>query len=186
MRVTYAGAWHHRDKTPVDELGPDEARGLHDRGEPYTVLVGENGRPNALIHTWLANEFVDVEFLDEQFRVMTSFTFSPIGLNLFRDPNPRSKKRPRVRAPDGLYFLKTIVHTDEYDGDTNKPFMATSYDYEQSGLLRATREWFPSRDFAEFETQVDVRAHWEPGPPAFGAYDGYLVYERWTPPGWDH
>ncbi len=25
-----------------------------------------------------------------------------------------------------------------------------------------------------------VRAHWEPRSPAFGVYDGYLVYERWT------
>ena len=186
MMVQYAGSWGAQNHVPINPLNSESARRRHDSGEPYTALVGGSEHPKAIINIWLANEFVGVGFLDDHLRVLTSFTFTPDGLNLVRDPSPRPKKRPRVRAPDGLYFLQTIVHTDEYDGDTNKPLMATSYDYEQSGLLRATREWFPSRDFAEFETQVDVRAHWEPGPPAFGAYDGYLVYERWTPPGWDH
>jgi hypothetical protein len=155
-------------------------------GESYAAICDVADAATVVVTVWPAREFVNVAFLDRQLRIATTFTFTPDGLNLFRDPNPRSKKRPRVRAPDGLYFLQTIVHTDEYDGDTNKPLIATSYNYEQSGLLRARRRWFPTDEFAEFETQVDVRAHWEPGPPAFGAYDGYLVYERWTPPGWDH
>ena len=78
--------------------------------------------------------------------------------------------------------MQTIVHTDEFFDDTDKPKMATSYSFEQSGFMRARRRWFPSQDIAEQEAQVDVSAHWEPGPPAFGAYDGYLVYGRWALP----
>ena len=183
MFISFAGCWDARDRVPNRPLDVAAAEERHNRGEPYAAVFSDEALGSRIIvDVWTTNEWVNVTFLDELKRILTTFTFSPRGLQLTRDPSPRPKKRPPIRAPEGLYFLKGIVHTDEFFGDTDKPKMATSYSFEQSGFMRARRRWFPSQDIAEQEAQVDVSAHWEPGPPAFGAYDGYLVYGRWTPP----
>ena len=183
MILGYAGCWDARSRAPHKPLELATARERHNRGEPYAaVFSDETLGPRVIVDVWTTNEFVNVTFLDDLKRILTTFTFSPEGLHLVRDSSPRPKKRPDIRAPDGLYFLQTIIHTDEYDGDTNNALMATSYNYEQSGFLRIVNECLVTREATEFEMQVDVSAHWEPGPPAFGAYDGYLVYGRWAPP----
>ena len=164
-------------------MDAEDARRHHEGGEPYAAVFSDEALgPRIVVDVWTTNEWVNVTFLDDLKRILTTFTFSPRGLQLTRNLSPRPKKRPQIRAPEGLYFLKEIVHTDEYDGDTDKALMATSYSYEQSGFLRIVNECLVTREATEFEMQVDVSAHWEQGPPAFGAYDGYLVYGRWTPP----
>ena len=182
MILGYAGCWDARSRAPHKPLELATARERHNRGEPYAaVFSDETLGPRVIVDVWTTNEFVNVTFLDDLKRILTTFTFSTRSLQLVRDPSPRPKKRPEIRAPAGLYFLQKIVHTDEFFDDTDKPKMATSYSFEQSGFMRARRRWLPSQDIAEQEAQVDVSAHWEPGPPAFGAYDGYLVYGRWAP-----
>ena len=183
MFISFAGCWDARDRVPNRPLDVAAAQERHNRGEPYAaVFSDETLGPCIVVDVWTTNEWVHVTFLDDLKRVMTTFTFTPRGLRMNRAGSTSTKKVPRVRAPDGLYFLQTIIHTDEYDGDTDKALMATSYDYEQSGFLRIVNECLVTREATEFEMQVDVSAHWEPGPPAFGAYDGYLVYGRWAPP----
>jgi len=183
MKMSFASSWNSFDRCPHYPMDADDARRHHEGGEPYAaVFSDETLGPRIVVDVWTTNEFVNVTFLDDLKRILTTFTFSTRSLQLVRDPSPRPKKRPEIRAPAGLYFLQKIVHTDEFFGDTDKAQMATSYSFEQSGFMRARRRWFPSQDIAEQEAQVDVSAHWEPGPPSFGAYDGYLVYGRWTPP----
>ena len=164
-------------------MDAEDARRHHGGGEPYAAVFSDEALgPRIIVDVWTTNEWVNVTYLDDLKRVLTTFTFGPEALRLKRTEGKFAKKASRARAPDGLYFLQTIIHTDEFFDDTDKPKMATSYSFEQSGFMRARRRWFPSQDISEQEAQVDVSAHWEPGPPAFGAYDGYLVYGRWAPP----
>ena len=183
MKMSFASSWNSFDRCPHYPMDAEDARRHHEGGEPYAAVYSDEALgPRVVVDVWTTNEWVNVTFLDDLKRILTTFTFSPRGLQLTRNLSPRPKKRPQIRAPEGLYFLKEIVHTDEYDGDTDKALMATSYSYEQSGFLRIVNECLVTREATEFEMQVDVSAHWEPGPPAFGAYDGYLVYGRWAPP----
>jgi hypothetical protein len=158
----------------VGRLSESDALAAHKAGRLYTAVAGTSERPFAFLDVRLETESVGVSFLDPLLRVSTSFSFGQTSLNF----DGGTKKRPVKRAPPGMMFLQSVVQT-EYEGDTDKVSIGTSYNYEFSGRCRMRRRWFATNEVSDLQEHFDVSAHWEP-IPEFGAYEGCLVFNRWA------
>ncbi|MBW3615822.1 MAG: hypothetical protein KY439_11025, partial [Actinobacteria bacterium] len=67
MPVTYCLRWNDLRKKPLNLLDEDEARRLHDAGQPYVAYVHDvPGRGDALVEMALFSPSVAVYFLDER------------------------------------------------------------------------------------------------------------------------
>ena len=164
MITTYAARWSRTRRsvnTPLDEAAASK---LHEKGKLYTVISGDADRPFAFIEVRLEVAYLGVSFLDDLRRVLTTFQFSPRGLD-------------GQAAPAGMCFLKSIVRR-EFDDETDKAAFGTSYDYFFDGRCEIIHEDLRTGERLEGRHVFDVSAHWE-ALPAFGQYDAFLQYDRW-------
>ena len=76
VAVTYAERWSKRKGEVVRPLAEEDARERHERGELYTVLVGDPGRPRAYLEVRLEAGFVGVHFLDDELRNHLTYLFT--------------------------------------------------------------------------------------------------------------
>jgi len=174
MDILYCERWSRIRRCEITPISIEQAQALHNAGKLYTVVAGNPERPFAFIEVRLETEGLGVSFLDPLLRVSTSFSFGQTSPNF----DGGTKKRPVKRAPPGMMFLQSVVQT-EYEGDTDKVSIGTSYDYEFSGRCQMRRSWFATNEVSDLQEHFDVSAHWEP-IPEFGAYEGCLVFNRWA------
>jgi hypothetical protein len=154
--VQYADRWLTRRGRPGTALDEGEARRRHEKGELYTVVLGDPGRPSAYLDVRNEAGFVGVHFLDDAGRPYLTYTFA-------RDPD----------SDDDL-FLEQATYR-EYAGD--EVVRGDAYYFEKDGTVVKEHKDYAEREAERGETRDDVSSNWEP-VPEFGSYDSIARVER--------
>ena len=155
--IFFCKSWFRAKKRLTVLWDEAQAREAHERRKPYTALIGDVERPTHVVE--LNDRFVGVEFLDDLLRAALSFQY--------REVEP------------GKLFLSMATYR-EFDDDSDRVLVGTSYMFERDGALKIRREKFDPHGIEEANGKADVAANFEPYP-AFGRYDGICVAERVAP-----
>ena len=130
------------------------ARNLHEQKKLYTVLVGSEVKPTALID--INNDFYGVEFFDKFIRPKVTYHF--------------------IQQNNGKLFLSMATFR-EFIAETESVSKGTTYIFEPNGKLKIQEQTFPKGTLIEKSKQIDVVSNWE-SVPEFGTYDNLLKLER--------
>jgi hypothetical protein len=82
VAVRYCERWNNRQKKPIFAMSEDEARGRHERGELYTVVLGDHETPT-LVEVFLREGYVGVRWLEPHGKDAMRYGFRRIGDRLF-------------------------------------------------------------------------------------------------------
>src|SRR4051812_13114652 len=83
MNITYFKGWFLGNKVPLAFMETNQARKAHDKGKPYTALVGDPHCPDCAIEVRLDREYVGVTFFDERLNPYVTYSFSLRESRLF-------------------------------------------------------------------------------------------------------
>ncbi|MGI5337458.1 hypothetical protein ACQEVS_08715 [Streptomyces sp. CA-181903] len=85
MSLIYCERWNERLCKPIGRLGADEAKVVHESGEPYAVASVDEGTGHAdrVVELAMRSNIVRVNFLDEYNRVEMIYIFGPADGRLF-------------------------------------------------------------------------------------------------------
>jgi hypothetical protein len=108
--VAYASGWNHAYHEPKAPLSEAEARDRHERGERYAVLIGGREHPTVAVDVELAEDSIDVYFLQADGYATCRYTF-------VRDKagDPFWLQQAYLATWDGgrqVTFDKTVIHPD--------------------------------------------------------------------------
>ncbi len=152
--IYYCKSWSSHGKRPQSPLGPDEARARHDRGDEYTVLIGDPMRPRAYIETLLSRNYVCCTFLDEHLRPKTYCIFT-------------------AEAAERLFLAQSM--TRRFKDETDEVIFAWSLKLSQDGQVVAVESDLlaGTRSIGTGQFKVDS---FYIDRPAFGHYDDILKF----------
>ncbi|MGH8038033.1 MAG: lytic transglycosylase [Pseudomonas sp.] len=154
MKVSFCNSWFRAKKCPTEMWSEDQARAAHEKGLPYTVLVGAVECPYCFLE--VAGNAVGVSFLDEHLRESLSYDFQEVE--------------------SGVLFLTMATHRN-FDGDKDRVLSGTSYIFGQDGAVSIRREFFNPHKLETATSSADVAANYSPRPE-FGYYDDLVRVER--------
>ena len=153
MELTYCDRWNRVLSEPLRPFDEVEARRRHDAGELYTAISWVDGRPDAYVAVRFETTYVRCTFLDEQLRIVLTFSFDQLSV-------------------DRMF----LVEARELNPDDHSKHVIT--EFEVDGTM--TRK-LASNDFVEVaDTPLDgeeLEALYEP-VPHFGQYESLLRHER--------
>jgi hypothetical protein len=152
--MTFCSGWFRAKKHPITVWKAQMAADAHERGEPYTVVLGDP--PSCFIEVVGKNRYVGVGFLDTHLREFLSYRFQ--------------EKEP------GRLFLTMATHRN-FDAENDHVREGTTYYFEPNGKVIIERVDFKTRVKERSETSSNVEHNWEP-MPGFGDYEGVSRIER--------
>ncbi len=154
MEVFFCKSWFRAKKCPTEMWSEDQAKAAHEKGLPYTILVGAVERPYCFLE--VTEKAVGVGFLDEHLRESLSYDFREVE--------------------SGKLFL-TMATYREFIGDTDRVIIGTSYIFGQDGVVATRREFFNPHKLETATSSADVAANYSP-KPKFGHYGDLIRVER--------
>jgi hypothetical protein len=152
--LTYCKSWFRAKKVPLQIWDEGAAREAHQKRLAYTVLVGNIHRPYCFIE--INNNFFGVCFLDDKLREKLNYQFQEIE--------------------SGKLFL-SLATFREFDGDTDKVLIGTTYIFSQDGSIQIRKETFDPHLLEISNTNGSVSDNYEEYPK-FGNYSHLTVLER--------
>ncbi|MFE3442564.1 hypothetical protein ACFXNW_06000 [Nocardia sp. NPDC059180] len=161
MLVAYCRRWNFRRARAMDVLTADQARELDAAGQWYTVVLGEETAPGAILEVARGNRHITTNFLDEQGRQALAYDFRAVD-------DERMFMGVVTRWGFGTADARSISEAD----------MVDVLAYRADGVVRRT-----VRDGREQQRRVtdfhDVRVdlNWEP-VPAFGDWTSIARRDR--------
>jgi hypothetical protein len=66
--AVFCQRWHDGEHRPSGVIGESAARRRDGRGQPYIIVLGDQGRPDALIEVNWSLDFLGTWFLDDKLR----------------------------------------------------------------------------------------------------------------------
>jgi hypothetical protein len=157
VAVTYAERWSKRKGEVVRPLAEEDARERHERGELYTVLVGDPGRPRAYLEVRLEAGFVGVHFLDDELRNHLTYLFT------------------RPPEEQGDLFLEQISRR-VYD-DAGDLTHDEHYVFDPPDRAHVKKRDHVAQAAETYDLETDLSENHEP-PPEFGRYESIARVER--------
>jgi len=153
VSMTYCDRWNRITRTPIEPLEESEARRRHAAGQLYTAVVWTSDHVENYVEVRLETGYVSVKFLDEQRRLMLTYTFD-------------------VVEAGRMFLVETrVVDPDDYANNEVYCF----------GLDGSMKRKLASLDYTEGAedkmTGPHLAAMFEPVPP-FGRYESVLRRER--------
>jgi hypothetical protein len=157
MKITYCKRWSRFRKCMTEIWNAEKARKAHERGDLYTVLLGDPEKPTCFLEVHLKLGYIGVNFLDEYLRDYFQCGFT--------------KEKP------GMLFLSQVTHR-EYEAETDTVIEAKFARFFPDG--RAIYEIDNTHEDALLRKEVeqeDLSVNWEP-IPEFGQYESIARFER--------
>lgn len=154
--VAYAERWSDLKREMVWPLAEKDARVRHDRGELYTALVCDSGRPQAYLDVRLEAGFVGVHFLDEELRNHLTYMFT----------------RPEG---EGDLFLETVSRR-VYD-DAGDLIHDEYYIFKPPDRAHVKKRDYGTKTAETYDLETDLSDNHEPVPD-FGEYESIARAER--------
>ncbi|MCA1691748.1 MAG: hypothetical protein LC733_05935 [Actinobacteria bacterium] len=157
MTVSYSRRWNDVRKKPMQPIQEDEARRMHEAGQPYVAYVhGVDARRDAVVEVALFSPTVVVYFLDERGKRTIHYAFRSDGQGgLFLD-----EFGWRNYAHDGQITLSEI-HRFSEDGSVSVARTNATTDRETT-----------------WEEKLEDTALLLEPIPAFGDYESITRFER--------
>lgn len=155
MRVTYCDRWNRVTDTPIEPLEESEARRRHDAGELYTAVVWTGDHVENYVEVRLETGYVSVKFLDEQRRLVLTYTFHVVDAGrmflvqtrIF-DPNDYANNEVYFFGLDGSMERKlaSLDYTEAAEDKMTGPHLAAMFEPVPSfgryeSVLRRERDW---------------------------------------------
>jgi hypothetical protein len=164
LDVMYCEGWDPAARAIVGVLPSAAARERDEAGEQYAVLLGDPGRPYALIEVAWRHRYAGVWFFDDALR--------------------RARKRDFRRfTDDRLFLLETVERRYASDGQAehDPAVWRRTRRYARDGRYRETLEPSgPSGPLSETWDQAPAETLWEPAP-RFGAWASLVRADRDRP-----
>lgn len=152
--ITYCKSWFRAKKRAVQVWDMEDAKQAHEARQAYTVLLGDPGQPWCFLE--VNNDFVGVSFLDTKLRENLTYQFQEIE--------------------SGKLFLSMATYR-EFDGDTDKVAIGTTYTFNQDSSIQIRKETFNPHSVEVSDANGDVAGNYEPYPK-FGCYSDIATPDR--------
>jgi hypothetical protein len=161
--AVFCERWHGWEHRPSDVISESAARRRNRRGKPYTVVLGDQEHPDAVIEVNWSTDYLGAWFLDDNLRRYLKYSFR------------------RVDAK--TLFLEQVIlweYPEDAIRDLNTAAKVTTLTYNQDGIVHeriddsvaGTAEVISRSDVA-----VDI--NWEQ-VPKFGDWSGVARWNRET------
>lgn len=161
-KLFYCKKWSIGYKEPISPLNENEARKFHDRGLPYTVLIGSDSTPSHFIEVTKKAGWVSVGFLDEELREYLLYSF-------------------KLLDSEQLFLSMAVYREFALNEGEGAGFMnvsnGTTYLFNEDGNTVVREEQFNPHLLEESLTTVDVVGNYDQFPE-FGKYDSLIRKER--------
>ena len=154
MEIYFCNGWFIAQKRATQLWHEAQAEAAHRSGQPYTALVGSATSPTHVVE--VRKDSVGVAFLDEHRREYRVHSFDEVS--------------------SGKLYLSMVV-VREFEGDSDKIAVGSSYLYSQAGKLFVKQEIATEEMMDTAEAYVDLTDHWEPYPE-FGEYSSLCREDR--------
>jgi hypothetical protein len=153
VSVTYCVRWNRVTRTPIEPLEESEAGRRHDAGELYTAVVWTGDHVENYVEVRLETGYVSVKFLDEQRRLLLTYSFSVV------EAGRMFLVETRIVDPDD--YANNEVYLFGLDGSMERKLASLDYTEAADDKLTAST-------LAEMFEPV----------PSFGRYESVLRRER--------
>lgn len=100
LGITYGERWDAQRRTIGGPLAPELARGLHDSGKPYAVLLGGTERPRVVLEVDGHSALLSAWCLDEQLRRTFLYEFNMFGTGWMTVIRVAEWQYPDVSRPE--------------------------------------------------------------------------------------
>lgn|SRR6185369_8238189 len=154
LPVVFGEGWHRYNKELIHPLTPEQARLREERGELYTVVMGDPLAPYCFIE--IRGDYFGVGFLDERRREYMSYTFDDLV--------------------ECKLFLREAAYR-EYAAQTDRVIRGTVYRFFPDGRTIVEKSEQPFSQSKITEDRMDVSKNWE-AKPSFGEYSGLIRKDR--------
>jgi hypothetical protein len=155
MDIIYCKYWFQ--KRPIQIWDEQKALKVHQRGKPYTVLIGNESHPQCFLQVNLEFNFVGVNFLDNNLRNYLVYLFGEV------EP--------------GKLFLKEVI-SREYKDATDEVVNAKTLRFQVDGTTTVQESDLIQQSQFTKDIHSEVSQLWEP-VPEFGHYLSIARLERW-------
>ena len=139
-------------------IAEEEARKRHERGELYSVVLGDPEQPFAIVEVRLEVPFVGLRFLDEQRRTNLDYSFGHYD-----------------GGPENVLFLRQAIER-RFAPDGEVVWSALHL-FDPAGFVEVEEKDYGTGDATRYKVEHDVSGNWE-RIPAFGDYDSIARLER--------
>lgn len=153
----YCKKWFFAEKRPINMLGEQQAKRLHESRQPYVAIAGEPTNPTHVIS--IAGRWVTVSFLDELGREVLNYDFQ--------------------ERREGELFL-TMAIDREYEGESSEIAKAITFSFDENGTILIEESDHSRSITNQRRAFADSSLNWE-SYPAFGSYDHLSRRERDLP-----
>lgn len=164
MQITYCETWSSQLRSPADEMSADRARERDAKGQDYCVVLGDPSVPQAVLEVVWENDHIGVNFIDDEGRTHTAYSFT---------------------KTDGRLFMTdvTVWSYEEGAEDMSGAHRIESVEFQPDGYACRTIDDDSLDHVKETEYKdVPVATNWEP-LPEFGHWESIARFDRDTPAG---
>lgn len=154
MQIEYCDKWSNIKKKPWNVLDEGTARMYHEKRQPYTAVISNEGQPTYLVN--VTDKWVSVSFLDDFLRKYLHYDF--------------------IVKDDNKIFLRTIMYW-EYEEETENEVKSMIFGYQENGHIAMEQRDSKTGEIEERETEDDVSRNWDTYPK-FGEYLHLCKEER--------
>jgi hypothetical protein len=159
--AVFCERWHDEEHRPGGVISKSAARRRNARGQPYTVVLGNPKRPDALIDVNWSLDYLGTWFLDDKLRRNLRYAFARV------DPK--------------TLFLEQIIlweYPEDAVRDLNTATRITTLTYNQDGIVHeAIDDAVAEVEEVISRSDVPVDINWEQ-VPEFGDWSRVARWDR--------